>query len=336
MKNNNKNNLVPLILAFIHYFTWVTGFFAYLYCLKPKKINKPEFMLIIFFIVQILVQTLNNVEFIYILMDFRFYWFWALFLRIANDEIVSSTFKKIFIFFCILTIIESLLINFIISPNLLPNFYQYPISEDNRAGYYYQRPNSLGGSSSVASVILVTFFSIIEMNTLMYLIGILTLILFASGTGFSIFIVHILLESIKRNFFLKGLIYISILSLPVIFIDIQGLELFFSKMSPEYFNEMIDFKYKQIGQLYNITSVEFIFGKMGIYRGGDFGLFAFFYANGIIGTLLLFYFIIKNINKTNYIPISLLFLGTIHYPTIFFLPGQVLFGYLLGMKRISK
>ena len=48
--------------------------------------------------------------------------------------------------------------------------------------------------------------------------------------------------------------------------------------------------------------------------------------------LLFCIFIAVNTNKKNWLPLLMVLLGSLHYGVVFFLPGQLILGYILNLK----
>ena len=58
-------------------------------------------------------------------------------------------------------------------------------------------------------------------------------------------------------------------------------------------------------------------------------------SQGIIGLGLFAIFMATRVNRRNLIPLFIILLATFHYPTAFFLPGQILLGYVLNVGRAA-
>ena len=67
--------------------------------------------------------------------------------------------------------------------------------------------------------------------------------------------------------------------------------------------------------------------------GGDFQLVSFLEVNGVVGLVVLLLAILLNVNKNNWLPVSILLLGILHYGVMFSFPGQFMFGFFLAMGK---
>ena len=78
---------------------------------------------------------------------------------------------------------------------------------------------------------------------------------------------------------------------------------------------------------------EFVQSELPI--GGDFYWLYFFQWFGLSGLVFYFVFIILNMNKKNIFPLLVLIISTLHYHTIFSIPGQLIFGYILSRRSVK-
>ena len=66
--------------------------------------------------------------------------------------------------------------------------------------------------------------------------------------------------------------------------------------------------------------------------GGDFQLLSLLEASGVLGLLSLFIIILLNLRRVNWLPITILVAGSLHYGSMFYFPGQIFFGYFLALR----
>ncbi|WP_260260056.1 hypothetical protein [Vibrio intestinalis] len=263
---------------------------------------------------------------------FRFYFGFMCF-YIYFKSGVYFPIKKILLLLIFLVPLEAVLINTVISPFSMPNF----PSEDAYSHfnlYGYQRPYSFGGNASVSSSIFVVLLSMVSLSSFRKYAAIGVVFIFSSGTGFISLIVSFLLKRIR----LLALFFVFILSLFVLFysdiiffVDSLGL-----KLNSQYVNFLIDYK---LGQIYHhfdgFNQVDYFIGNLESIKtgyGGDFAWLYFLKSYGIISFCFLIFFVLSKVTKETIIPIIISLIATFHYPVIFFLPGQIILGYLLAAK----
>ena len=270
-----------------------------------------------------------------VLTRFRFYFgFFVFYIFFKSGE--GFPFRRFLLLLLIIIPIEAFLINTFISPYDMPNFpNEEATSHFNLGGY--QRPYSFGGNSSVSSSLLVILLSLVTMSTFRNYLAVICVFIFSSGTGFIVLLVSILLKRIK--IIIIG--SFSILLLVVLFHSdiisfIDGLGL---KLNSDYILVIIDFKINQINVFFDgFSTFDYLFGNLDSLEegyGGDFGWMYFVSGYGIISFMILNLFILSKVTKGTFIPILLSILATFHYPVIFFLPGQIILGYLMAQKYLT-
>jgi len=269
----------------------------------------------------------SNVDFFRLINIFRFYFgfiVFYLFFKVNN----SISFRNILIFLLILIPIETIAINFFIHPQLLPNYPDIEMTSHFSDGYL--RPYSFGGNASVSSVLLVVLF-LLNKNYLKVRFDFFYILLLSSGSGFLAYAIYKLkFFTVKKIIFILSLIFIILYS--------QHIEFSTDKLSREYFLYLYDYKYEQIYSILfqDLNFYGFIFGSFdGLDEfgyGGDFGYVYLVRYFGIMGLLIFLIFSLNKINSYNFIPISIMMIFTLHYPVMFFMPGQIIFGYALAKK----
>ena len=106
------------------------------------------------------------------------------------------------------------------------------------------------------------------------------------------------------------------------------------KVGFEYIQLIFWLKLNAINEGFSaLNTYEFLFGDPEGGRGGDFGALLFVLSNGVTGGLILLLFTFFHINKSNALALFLLSLGSLHYPVMFFIPGQFLFALLLNLNK---
>ena len=67
--------------------------------------------------------------------------------------------------------------------------------------------------------------------------------------------------------------------------------------------------------------------------GGDFGFLSFLKLNGVFGFSLLFLMVLSRVNRFNGLPLIFIIGTSAHYSSLFYLPGQMIFGLLLSIDK---
>ncbi|CQB50485.1 hypothetical protein [Vibrio cholerae] len=300
------------------------------------------FYLVLIYVLSVLVYGIFFFDKILTLSAVRFYFGFLVFYVAFkySDFIFSDTHFRVL---CALIILEAVLINTIIDPYVMPNFPDASAySHFNLGGY--QRPYSFSGNASVTSLLMVVLFSLLRFRignliALSFCIAVLS-----SGVGILSYL--ILLLSISISFFsISSFFVFMFLSLLLfafyIFSDvfpIADFSFLSSKISNDYICFLIDFKIDQIKDIYSgFTSLDFFMGNIDNYKrvgmGGDFGWLYFMSGFGFSGLTFIFSFLLCKLNKNNCFPLIMMVIFTLHYPAMFFLAGQVVFGYVLNYKR---
>lgn len=252
----------------------------------------------------------------------RFFWGFLLFYLIFRSGIQIQA-DKLLIFLSALTILEAVLVNTVISAELLPN---YPPADPTTPVGAYVRPYSFGGSASVTSVILVALLAISKLGMRGKSLAVAAISACASGSGFVALAIYCLGISP---------LFIRLLMVPA-FIGIIFSNLIY-RMSASYISFLLEFKMRQIMSEMPLDSL--LLGAILPYKesmGGDFAGLSFLTLNGLIGVMFFGAVISLNINKRNWLPILIMMVGALHYGVIFYLPGQLIFGYLLNLKPENR
>lgn len=326
-------------MALFHYYTTISGYVAYLVIfLKKNVVSNVDFFylngLALLVTLQIFEKTPKD-----IIVDLRFYWGWIFFYFIFKNSLINQkTITAVLKTLIILTLLEAVLINTIIHPQLLPNFPSTEASSHFAVAGSYQRPYSFGANATVSSSLLVAIMALCNVRGWLLWLSVLTVLVFASGTG--ILGLTLLLFVKYRSQMIKMIIPLFAVLLAAYFIffdEIQFmLDILINKVGLEYIRYMLDFKWLQILDSYHATSVySLLFGGSTEFRSGDFGFLDYIVGNGFFGLFLFLFFLLTHINKINRLPLLLIIIATFHYPAIFFIPGQVLFGLLLSLNKTN-
>ena len=308
----------------------VIGIILYLNIFIKKFLFNQIDVLIYPIITCIFVYNLlfSHIDFIF---SFQFYFGFILFYSFFKKNKIYN-FNIIFIIVTVFIWIEFLLINTVISPELLPNHPDLSASSHHSTNVIFNRPYSFGCNASVSSSLFVVIFYLTSdkfKNFLTHLLFIITITIFMSGTGMICLAIFYFSKLLK-------LVFILLFLIPLIYYIHQFP--FFYKISYEYFAILLDYKLYQLSMIFeNYVFLSFLFGDIdGISLeayGSDFGWPIFVSCYGIIGLFIVLSIIFYNINKSNFLPIFILLISTFHYPTIFFFTDQVFLGYLLNYKR---
>lgn len=338
-----KNRLFFLgfFSAFIPFFNALSYFSIF------KKYTFREsvvFYLIIIYLLSVLICGVFFFDAILTLSAVRFYFGFLVFYVVFKYSAFRFS-DAHFRFLCALIIIEAVLINTIIDPHVMPNFPDASaFSHFNPGGY--QRPYSFSGNASVTSLLMIVLFSLLRFRIGNLIALSFCIALLSSGVGiFSYFL--LLLYVFSRLFSTFSLLALSLSLVLVTYLIFSGgffikdLAFLSSKVSNEYIQFLFDFKIEQIRDIYyGFTSIDFLIGNIDNYKrvdlGGDFGWVYFISGFGFIGLIFIFLFLFFKINKNNYYPLIMMVIFTLHYPAMFFLPGQVVLGYVLNQKRDEK
>lgn len=323
------------LLGFFNSFFSPIGMISYFVLFKAVKVKLGLFdSLFIVYIVTLLLVNFVFSDFVGTLTTFRFYFgFICFYLYFKSGR--NFPVNSIFIFLIIIIPAEALLINTIVSPYNMPNFPSEEMTSHFNPGGY-QRPYSFGANSSVSSSILVVMLSMIAISNVKKYAVLVCVSIFSSGSGMISLILLLLLKRKKLFFILLFSLFILALIFSAdIFFILDGYISY--KISLTYIFFLFEFKLGQISNFFNgFMFYQYLFGNVDFIKdgyGGDFGWLYFILGYGYVSFFLLVCFVLSKVNKRNFIPILIALISTFHYPVIFFLPGQILLGYLMSMKK---
>jgi len=338
----DKFSRMPMLwLALLHYYTLFSGFIAYLYIAISKiKISEIDFIFIAGLSVLLLVQfTLK--EGLPFILDLRFFWGWVIFYFIfKTNKVNQNILSTVLLVLSILTLVEAVLINSIIEAKILPNFPDFNKAASHFvSSVFYQRPYSFGGNATVGSSILVTLLAACNVRGLQFWIVVFAILSFISGTGTLMLFLVLIVK--YRQLMLTILIpgSVVLITISIFFYDWLALVInrFSNKVGPQYIQYLFNEKINQAVSRYDDMELYMIiFGyPRNIHEGygGDFGLLSFVTLNGLLGFLLISILALYHFNRANRLPLFVILLTSLHYPVIFYFPGQVVFGLLLSLNQ---
>lgn len=324
---DKKINIIKIILliSFFYYYIGLIAYSSYLLIINIGNIKFRRVELyILFAVITLFLYKIYANESSNYLYQFRYYWGFILYYLIFKNDIKINI-KKLLLTLAIITIIEAIFINTFISATILPN---YPNSEGESFGHFsgtgdYQKPYSFGGNPSVTGICLLTMLAITNNGFIVTLISTIAILATYSTTAYLALIFY---STIQYN-----IKYALLLLIGLFFTAMSSIS---NRISIEYIHKIIENKFMNIFVFFDSENL-FLGSNKYIDYGGDFSLLSFCNSYGLIGFLIFLSLIIINTNKRNLYPLLILFIGTLHYGVIFSLPGQILFSYVLNMKKIK-
>jgi hypothetical protein len=306
------------------------------------------FLFIVLKILQVDLLVLDSITRYYLGIILVFYFLKFKDIRLNIDNLI--------ILFFIFVVSEAILINTFVNPfQYLPNYPKNVFENNVTIGHvtsfmgFYQRPYSIGMNASCSSTIMCGLMLnraiLIKTEKLtnkkyIELIGFITILLFASGVGLTLYFFYYLY---KRNLFTKKRIFYFILIVILLYnfynflINLFSEDSILQKVSSGYMNYLYEFKLEQISTVLDIlrdksNSIwigQFFENKSQVIIQSDFAWNDFFLCTGLLGLFVFFLFVLQKINAYNLLPIILLLLSAFHYGGIFTLPGQIIFANIL-------
>lgn len=333
-------------LALAHYFTGFSGFLAYGFVIFGKfKISSMDIAFLCGFLVLVAIHFGMKDPYV-VIRDFRFFWGWIFFYFIFKKRLINiESLQTVLVLLCLYTLLEAVLINTIISPVSLPNSPElayYGGSSHFIGGGSFQRPFSFGGSPSISSPLLVVLMACCRVRGWRFWLATLTVMTFLSGVGMAALMLLLVVR--YRLLMMKTILPLGLV-----------VALFF--FWTPYLIQSISVRITEKVGLSNIQSIIYndkvptsliVFSELkgshlliGYPRslndgvGGDFGLMSFLKYNGLFGVSLIFLLILSRINKFNGLPLFIIVGTSLHYSSMFYLPGQMILGLLLSIDKNS-
>ena len=292
------------------------------------------------------VLILVNDKFVF-LQNIR-YWFGVLiyilfFIARPDTRLISFGFVR---FLCVSILVESLLINTVISSTLLHTGSNE--TQTYLAMNWYERPLSFTGNASTTGVSIIVLFFLVErllnikVAKLDWLLLVASVVALFSGTTFAAFILLL----IFRLFSLQQLRYVLMrLSIPLLLIiyilfnaDVDQ----FRNFSIDYFIEIFDYKLLQLDGSLGGDVLNQLFGSQLVdansATSGDFGWLIFLEVLGWLGVAVYFLLVISFYRGGIVLfPVLLLMLiGTTHYPAAMSPAGQLIMAMILTLGPLYK
>ena len=259
-----------LFSAFIKPF----GLLVSLLALHIGTVKMPArvWMLMLCGVFFLLISVVKGANISHSILVWRFYFGFIIYLPFFASFRNHTLFTKITYFLIFSLFIETVLINTIIDPRMMPNF---PTANSHFAvDGNYQRPMSIGGIASFSSVIFVIliyeFLDLKKKSTLFIML--MSVAIFSSGNGFIAFLMY-QLKNLSLKIFMgtAALIILGITLFVNLDIEYTGLQ----KLSGQYINFLLEYKKGQIIEvLSDFSNIEFLIGGIGRPPddfGGDFG-----------------------------------------------------------------
>lgn len=314
--------------------------FIFLFSKGKTKYSKTAicFILFVFFI-----YTLKFYDSDYLVLTryfqvyFGFYIFYLMFIGLKGDVDKEYVAKMMALF----VIVEAILINTVVPPQLLGNFPSFDgvIPDDHLTNYFgfYHRPYGFGANSSMTSTMLVVMYSISERARVKVLLA-FAIILSASITGYGLFLIALFLTS-KRKVLITILLGVCLVLLQLV---MQDIDVHFAyRVSPQFVFMMLEYALEQNIVHLRPDEYSLLIGTNYLIDGvpvflTDNGMAPFYYTNGILLCIVYLGTAFWPGTTKNKVPFIIFFIGVIHYPAIFTMPGQVLFALLLSNKLKSK
>ena len=314
---------LPFLYYYLGPFSPIIFITYFLFIFKKIKLKKHNIIIIVLLLVHFIRILFVN-DFPESLNVIRYYWgFLFFYLFFISIDFKFS--KRILFFFVLATLLETILINTIVSASILPNF---PNPEDAWSHFAsegsYQRPYAFGGNATILSVLLVSFLFLVKFSKFQKIFVILSIILSASGTGIIALAVYFI-NLFKWYFNILFIFLFSIFIYSGIFV----------KISFDYIQGIYLYKIFQITNEFSPSALIWGTNSKDALRqlGGDFSFLSFLEYNGLIGLLIFVLIVVfSTVNRTKK-PLFILILCSLHYGVIFSMPGQLIFAYFLSINN---
>lgn len=348
------------IIAFMCFLSSFIPIFRFLYPLlaivcaprwKPRPNELPLITLILFLI------GLGIFAFPDTLMYLRVIGFHFGFV-ILHQSLRSLGFKpneKVFLYTLLFFIpLEAILVNTLLDPRTMPN---YPVPIDPTHGTHiaadgvYQRPYSFGGNASVSSVVYAALLgskAISLGNCILFSLPIFLTASFSGIIGFFIVILSKVCSSLRLKSlrFRKKSLLLLLSSIPI-FLLLLLYSLSFLESLPDFLSSKVSFEYflflmqQKLERIMILDGTDFLVNLFGDFdslkAGGDSSMINYIYSHGLLAFILLFIYIIPNLNSANIIQVTVIVFGSFHYHVIFSALGQLALAMFLlnSEKKLS-
>ncbi len=332
-------------LALLHYYTGVSGFLAYLGIVVRRisfSVADIAFLvgLAVLLCCHLIIRTPADFA-----VDSRFFWGWVVFYFFFKTKSPSNeALLNVLVVLCTLTLVEAALINTVVSAHSLPNFPTADAFSHFAPVGRYQRPYSFGANATVGSSLLVALMAFCNVRGWRLWLSMVSVMAFVSGTGTVCLLILLLIRyraDLRRAAVPIGLLTVAWMVAFRHLIE-SVITMFGAKTGIAYLVYLRELKLEQIANVYRGARPSTFFIGLpsdrlaDIGRGGDFGLLSLLAINGFVGLILLIFFMASRLNRRNRLPALLVFGASLHYPVMFFVPGQMIFGLLLGARETEE
>ncbi len=335
--------------SFFHYYSYINilGILPFFCIFFTRRITIDSkliaiVLLITVYIIYICIYIPINSNNILNVGNFlRYYLGVFFFFFILRDHEINLSLNLLYILIALL-FIEFILINFFITASLLPNFPDcLRIWPSNNCPYEYknilgfQRAHGFGGRPGITVGIILAIACITKFSLKKEFLIMCSVFLTMSGVGIIAYLIYIFINSFnqkKINFY----IFIFLFLITCFFMIASGkfALINFSLILKdkfylyEYLIESISFFPNQI-----ILSDQIINNKY----GSDKGLISLFDIFGLSFILLLIFILRREIfNIEIFFPLLIMIITSLHYASIFSVPGQIVTAYLLSYRYKDK
>ena len=335
--------------SFFHYFSYlnVIGILPFFCIFFLKRITIDSKLILISFIIFIYISyllinipinfnNLNNVA-----NFLRYYLGVFFFFFVLRDHQINISLKILFTLIGLL-FIEFLLINFFISASLLPNFPEcIRIWPSNNCPYEYknilgfQRAHGFGGRPGITVGIILVLSYLTKFSRLKELLVLMSVFITMSGIGIIAYFFYVVLNLFNKNK-INFYIFLFLFLINIFFMITSGkfAIINFSLILIDKFNTY-ESVIKNISLLpnYNILVEQILNNKY----GGDKGIISLINNFGIIIIISIIIILRKEIfNIETFFPLLIMVVTSLHYSSIFSVPGQFITGYLLSYSYKNK
>ncbi len=310
------------------------------------KFTLSQLLVIFLFIIYSTVILISSISPISSLINLKWFYGIVIYLILFKIENVRLFFfshlssHKIFFFYLLTVIFETMLANLIFTPHQL-----YGDRYASSTLLNYNRPLGGVGNSSVTSTFIIAWyysltFEITKYKKYIFFTYSIVILLLMSGTGLILYIVGLLIDSwkkkniIKRRFKKISLFFFTLIPLLTFYFIISYD--FIQKASLVYYLNVLEIKFLILIENFNSLN---LLGYSAIIKsplnGSDFGWYNLIYSHGKLGFIIFILLIIVFAEdvKKNRLSILILFLGTFHYAAIFLAAGQMLLVKLITKKN---
>lgn len=332
--------------------------FYLLFTAPNNKYSIVEIAALGFASIYILILLIFSIDIISTLKNIKWFFGIVVFLLLIKNvnflSSIESFFKSpyFFISITIIIIIETILINFIFHPIQI-----YGSEYISSTIGPYNRPLGPMGNASMTATFLIAYFAYFshalqKFNLTFTFLFIFTVLLLMTSTGFLLLLFYYIITvaviifklKIKLAYVYVGLIVLTIYALTFFTFDLQKISFnYYILVVLEKFNFLSSLEISKDGRsFFSGNNFELLFGhtvnSMVPLNGGDFAWLNLLYTHGTIGFIIFIFLILAFYNRSkskSFLPITILFLGGLHYGVIFNSAGQLLLAFLIIYTRAN-